>query len=40
MGNIESDDNKIVVGNKVHQKNLADLASASGVTLEFIDNPN
>jgi hypothetical protein len=30
----------IVVGNKENQKNLADLASASGVTLEFIDNPN
>lgn len=30
----------IVVGNQEHQKNLADLASASGVTLEFIDNPN
>jgi hypothetical protein len=30
----------IVVGNKENQKNLADLASASGVTLEFLDNPN
>ena len=30
----------IIVGNKDNQKNLADLASASGVTLEFIDNPN
>ena len=30
----------IVVGNKENQKNLADLASISGVTLEFIDNPN
>jgi hypothetical protein len=30
----------IVVGNQKNQKNLADLASASGVTLEFIDNPN
>lgn len=30
----------IVVGNKENQKSLADLASASGVTLEFIDNPN
>jgi hypothetical protein len=30
----------IVVGNKENQKTLAELASASGVTLEFIDNPN
>lgn len=30
----------IVIGNQENQKNLADLASASGVTLEFIDNPN
>lgn len=30
----------VVVGNKESQKSLIDLASASGVTLEFIDNPN
>ena len=30
----------IVVGSKETQKTLADLASASGVALEFIDNPN
>lgn len=30
----------VVVGAKETQKSLADLASASGVTLEFIDNPN
>ena len=29
----------IVIGTKDAQKNLADLATASGVTLEFIDNP-
>ena len=30
----------IVVGSKETQKTLADLASTSGVALEFIDNPN
>ena len=30
----------IVVGSKETQKTLADLASASGVALEFIDNPS
>ena len=29
----------IVIGAKESQKTLADLASASGVALEFIDNP-
>ena len=29
----------IVIGAKESQKSLADLAIASGVTLEFIDNP-
>ena len=31
---------KAVVVGTVEQKSLTDLASASGVTLEFIDNPN
>ena len=31
---------KAVVVGKEEQKSLTDLASASGVTLEFIDNPN
>lgn len=30
----------IVIGSKESQKMLADAASASGVTLEFMDNPN
>lgn len=30
----------IVIGAKETQKTLADLASASGVALEFIDNPS
>jgi hypothetical protein len=30
----------IVVGSKETQKTLADLAAASGVTLEFMDNPS
>jgi hypothetical protein len=30
----------IVIGAKETQKTLTDLATASGVTLEFIDNPN
>lgn len=30
----------IVIGAKDTQKKLADLAAASGVALEFIDNPN
>jgi hypothetical protein len=29
----------IVVGNNDAQKSLSDLASTSGVTLEFVDNP-
>ncbi len=29
----------IVIGSKETQKTLADLATASGVTLEFVDNP-
>lgn len=29
----------IVIGSKDTQKTLADLATANGVTLEFIDNP-
>ncbi|MEQ1599690.1 MAG: hypothetical protein ABL880_10035 [Methylotenera sp.] len=30
----------IVIGAKETQKTLTDLAAASGVTLEFVDNPN
>ncbi len=30
----------IVIGAKETQKNLTDLATTSGVALEFIDNPN
>lgn len=30
----------VVIGAKETQKRLADLAATSGVTLEFIDNPN
>jgi hypothetical protein len=30
----------IVIGSKETQKTLADLATASGVALEFVDNPN
>jgi predicted ABC-class ATPase len=33
------DSKAIVVGSKETQKTLADLATASGVALEFIDNP-
>ena len=29
----------VIVGSQESQKTLADLAAASGVTLEFIDNP-
>ncbi len=30
----------VVIGSKDTQKTLSDLAAASGVALEFIDNPN
>ena len=34
-----TDSNAIVIGAKESQKSLSDLATASSVALEFIDNP-